>query len=189
VPSGTRDRDVLQLQSLDRLFAAASRRGSCRRAPRTRWETGAGRRIWSAGRPHTSARRCFRAEPHRNRDRSHQRAVRALRSSGRRYAALSGWTSVSANARMAAPVTSVSGLRSPAFGRDDVHTARDRAGRIGWDGKSTSVRELAAKVEPAHEGKQLAEWRAFARPQPVRKRKPCSRRQHLPRAGPAAVGG
>ncbi len=81
------------------------------------------------------------------------------------------------------------GAAEPGVRRDDVHTARDRAGRIGWDGKSTSVCELAAKVEPAHECEQLAEWRAFARPQPVRKREICSRRQHLPRAGPAAVGG
>src|SRR5712692_8143186 len=60
-------------------------------------------------------------------------SVRALASSGRRYVALSGSTSPRANARTAVCVTSVSGLRNPAFGVITC-TPAPTMGLVGWGG-------------------------------------------------------
>lgn len=81
--------------------------------------------------------------------------------------------------------TAESGVR-----RDDVDTGADQFGSVaGHLGESPRIGELAAKVEAADEGEQVAERHAAWRPQPLGHVEARLRRKRLLRAAPAAIGG
>ena len=117
-------------------------------------------------------------------------SARALASSGRRYVALSASMSPRANARTAAWVIERVRAAQPGIRRDDVDAAADDGiVRLGRPREPARVGQLAAEVQAADEGEEIAERRALRRAQRRRERERRIRRQRLLRAAAAAVGG